>query len=42
MWGLFTAALAKGDSATTVSVVNTSANFTVLLPPSRIHCANVH
>ncbi|KAA8895084.1 hypothetical protein FN846DRAFT_785494 [Sphaerosporella brunnea] len=27
MWGLFTAALAKGSSATTVSVVNTSANF---------------
>jgi len=27
MWGLFTAALTRGSSATTVSVVNTSANF---------------
>ncbi|KAF8461392.1 hypothetical protein BDZ91DRAFT_699624 [Kalaharituber pfeilii] len=27
MWALFTAALAKGSSATKVSVVNTSANF---------------
>lgn len=29
MWGLFTAALARGSSATTVSVVNTSSNFLV-------------
>jgi len=27
MWGLFTAALAKGSSATKVSIVNTSSNF---------------
>ncbi|KAG0130706.1 hypothetical protein HOY82DRAFT_363239 [Tuber indicum] len=27
MWGLFTAALAKGPTATKVSIVNTSANF---------------
>ncbi|RPA78589.1 hypothetical protein BJ508DRAFT_416463 [Ascobolus immersus RN42] len=27
MWGLFTAALAKGQSATQVSIVNTSSNF---------------
>ncbi|KAI5795555.1 hypothetical protein EDC01DRAFT_614858 [Geopyxis carbonaria] len=29
MWGLFTAALTRGSSATKVSVVNTSANFMV-------------
>lgn len=29
MWGLFTAALAKGSSATRVSIINTSANFMV-------------
>ncbi|RPA95974.1 hypothetical protein L873DRAFT_1812060 [Choiromyces venosus 120613-1] len=31
MWGLFTAALAKGPTATKVSIVNTSANFMVCL-----------
>ena len=39
MWGLFTAALAKGPTATKVSIVNTSANFMVcplpLPPPSK-------
>jgi drug/metabolite transporter (DMT)-like permease len=29
MWGLFTMALARGSSATKVSIVNTSANFMV-------------
>ncbi|KAH0608431.1 uncharacterized protein H6S33_001565 [Morchella sextelata] len=29
MWGLFTAALAKGSSATKVSIVNTSSNFMI-------------
>jgi len=27
MWGLFTAALARGQSSTKVSIVNTSSNF---------------
>lgn len=31
MWGLFTAALTRGSSATKVSVVNTSSNFMVNL-----------
>ncbi|KAI5806740.1 hypothetical protein DFH27DRAFT_523662 [Peziza echinospora] len=29
MWGLFTAALARGSSATKVSVINTSSNFMI-------------